>query len=53
MPKSRIEDIPAKDADADDRTGAEVPDEIRETAEPPPERQDLSQEELRKLEEKA
>jgi hypothetical protein len=50
MPKDRIEDIPAAEADADDRSDEELPDEIRETAEPPEERQDLSEEELRRLE---
>jgi hypothetical protein len=49
MPKDRIEDVPAEDADADDRTGDDLPAEITEAAEPPAERQDLSEDELREL----
>ena len=52
MPKDRIDDIPAEDADPDDRTDAEMPDEISEAAEPPDEPQDVSEEELRRLEAK-
>ena len=52
MPKSRIEDIPAGDADPDDRTGKELPAEIREMADPPAQRQDLSEEEVLRLEAK-
>jgi hypothetical protein len=52
MPKSRIEDIPAGDADPDDRTGQELPAEIREMADPPAQRQDLSEEEVLRLEAK-
>ena len=52
MPKNRIEEIPAEDADADDRTGADLPPELQEADEPPAERQDLSEEELRERERK-
>jgi hypothetical protein len=52
MPKDRIEDIPAKDADADDRSDQDLPAELKEILEPPSERQDVSQEELEKLSKK-
>jgi hypothetical protein len=51
MPKDRIEDIPAEDADPDDRTGAETPVEVDEPAEPPDEAQDVSEEQLRRMKE--
>jgi hypothetical protein len=52
MPKDRIEDIPAKEADADDRSDKDLPAELKEVVEPPSERQDVSEEELKKLSKK-
>jgi hypothetical protein len=52
MPKNRIEEIPAEDADADDRTGKDLPPEITDAVLPPAERQDLSEEELRERQKK-
>lgn len=49
MPKDRIDDIPAKEADADDRSDKDLPAELKEIVEPPSERQDVSAEELEEL----
>lgn len=53
MPKDRIDDIPAEEADADDRSDQDLPAELKEILEPPSERQDVSEEDLKKLPEKA
>lgn len=50
MPEDRRKDIPAEQADADDRTGTAMPPEIDEVIEPPEEAQDVSPEEMRRLE---
>jgi hypothetical protein len=49
VPKERIEDIPAEEADPDDRTAAQIPEEMAEPVEPPGEAQDVSEEQVRRL----
>jgi hypothetical protein len=48
VPKPRRKDIPAEEADADDRTGKRLPADVAEAVEPPSEAQDVPADQLKK-----